>query len=78
MQKLKRSLILGGVGMWLLLAACATPPEPFEYKQSNDLKPGPGIFTGEKGVYTIYGRPKPAENSPGNSEEATPDDPVGQ
>ena len=78
MKKMEKSLVLGGVGMWLLAAACATPPEPFEYKQNNDLKPGPGIFTGEEGVFTIYGRPNPAEKTPGDSEEATRDDPVGQ
>lgn len=78
MQKLKRSLILGGVGMWLLLAACATPPEPFEYKQSNDLKPGPGIFTGEEGVFTITSRPMPAEKAAGDSKEAIQEDPVVQ
>lgn len=78
MQKLKRSLILGGVGMWLLLAACATPPEPFEYKQSNDLKPGPGLFTGEEGTFTIYGRPKPAEEAAVDPEEAISEDPAVQ
>lgn len=66
MKKLGRLLVLGVVGMWLLLAACATSPEPFEYKQSNDLKPGPGIFTGEEGVYTIYSRPKPEQKAPEN------------
>ena len=56
MNTLKRLVMLGGVGLWLL-AGCATPPQPFHYQPDNELKPGPGLFTGEAGVYTIYGPP---------------------
>lgn len=76
MRKWKQFIGMAGVVIWLLLSACATPPEPYEYKPSNELKPGPGIFTGEEGVLTIYGRPDPAGQTPFDSEEAIPCDPV--
>ncbi len=39
----------------LALSACATSScKPFEYETDRELKPGPGLFTGETGVYTIY------------------------
>ncbi|MCF8080619.1 MAG: hypothetical protein K9K88_15170 [Desulfobacterales bacterium] len=31
------------------LAACSTTPEPFEYQDVREEKPGPGLFTGEQG-----------------------------
>jgi len=76
MEILRRIVVLGVLAVWLL-AGCATPPEPFEYQQSNELKPGPGIFTGEEGVYTIYGPPpEPAVNEAGVFEEKVPEDPA--
>lgn len=75
MNRLMRWVVPGGVALWLLVA-CATPPEPFEYEPSNELKPGPGIFTGEEGVYTIYGAPPPpAEGDAGAAGEDAPEDP---
>lgn len=77
MNTMVRLMALGVVGLGLL-AGCATPPEPFQYEQSNELKPGPGIFTGEDGVYTIYGPPpKPSGDDAGDSgqkDPAQPDD----
>ena len=80
MKTSRRIVVLSVLAAWLL-AGCATPPEPFEYQQSNELKPGPGIFTGEEGVYTIYGPPpQPAEDNPGAYGDKgaleDPDDPV--
>jgi hypothetical protein len=78
MKTLKRLMVLGGVVLWLL-AGCAAPPQPFHYQPDNELKPGPGIFTGKAGVYTIYGRPPavPDEDDPGAEESpAAPDDPA--
>lgn len=73
MNTIKRIIILGGLAVMLLLAGCASSPEPFEYEPNNELKPGPGLLTGEEGVYTIYGPPsKPAEKTPEVSEETTP------
>jgi hypothetical protein len=80
MNRLKRSIVLAGVVLGLLFAGCATPPEPFDYQKSNELKPGPGIFTGDEGSYTIYGPPpKPAKEASEASEEegpAEPDEPA--
>jgi hypothetical protein len=76
MNSLKRLLVLVGVASALLVAGCATSPEPFEYQQNNELKPGPGIFTGEDGVYTIYGPPpKPAGESSGEDDPEESDPP---
>ena len=40
--------------LFLMACACATPPEPFEYKTERELKPGPGLFSGEEGAFVIY------------------------
>ncbi len=63
MNILKRLVLLGGVGLWVL-AGCATPPQPFHYQPDNELKPGPGLFTGTAGVYTIYGVPPSVPEDP--------------
>ena len=79
MNTLKRLLLLGGVGLWLL-AGCVTPPQPFHYQPDNELKPGPGLFTGAGGVYTIYGSPPSGpEAAPAAGEDGAvlkPDDPT--
>ena len=54
----KRLVFWGAMGLCLALTACATPPEPFEYRSSNELKPGPGLFRGEDGRFTLYGNPE--------------------
>jgi hypothetical protein len=63
MNTLKRLMVLGGVGLWLLMG-CATPPEALHYQPDNELKPGPGLFTGKAGVYTIYGAPPSVPEDP--------------
>jgi len=76
MKTFRRYMLFSVVAVWLM-AGCATPPEPFEYQQSNELKPGPGIFTGEEGVYTIYGAPpKPAGESSGEDDPEEFDQPA--
>lgn len=35
------------------LAACSSAPTPFEYQDAREEKPGPGLFTGEKGGVVI-------------------------
>jgi hypothetical protein len=40
------------------LAGCSTYEElyqPAEYTPVTEMKPGPGMFTGESGVYTLFG-----------------------
>ncbi|MEE4111208.1 MAG: hypothetical protein V2I40_00245 [Desulfobacteraceae bacterium] len=39
------------------LAGCASLPQPFDYHDDRDEKPGPGLFSGEKGGFVIYGEP---------------------
>jgi hypothetical protein len=85
MKTMKRMMVLAGVGLWLLVG-CATPPEPFHYQPDNELKPGPGLFTGKEGAYTIYGRPPevPDETDPFGEDALTEepqeasDDPAAQ
>jgi hypothetical protein len=42
-------------GALLFLAACAGGPQPYTYQPDNELKPGPGLFTGEEGMWTVVG-----------------------
>ncbi len=70
MNTMKRCILMGSLAVLLLLTACASSPEPFEYQQNNELKPGPGLLTGEEGVYTIYGPPPAKEKEPETAEEA--------
>lgn len=39
------------------ITGCASTPQPFEYHDNRDEKPGPGLFSGEDGGYIIYGKP---------------------
>jgi len=76
MNTLKRLMMLIGIGLWLLVG-CATPPQPFDYQPDNELKPGPGLFTGEAGVYTIHG-PQPQEEKEPAREQEAPAEPASQ
>ncbi len=38
----------------LLLSACESEFKPVEWKISSDIKPGPGLVSGEKGEFIIY------------------------
>lgn len=76
MNTLKRLLMLVGLVSTLLVAGCATPPEPLEYQPNNELKPGPGILTGEEGVFTIYGEPTPAQKEEPQPADASPEEQV--
>ncbi len=44
--------------MILGMTACALSPEPYDYQPDNELKPGPGLFSGEDGEFTILRIPK--------------------
>lgn len=62
MRKTKRWAAWAMAVLCLALGACATTPEPFAYAPANELKPGPGLFSGQDGVLTLYGKPKPLES----------------
>ena len=57
--------------------ACATSPEPYEYggfdqelqTGPGELKEGPGLFSGEDGVFTIYGQPASSDEEPAKERE---------
>ena len=45
-----------------LVAGCAASPQPFAYHDDRDEKPGPGLFSGDRGGVVIYGETRdPAE-----------------
>jgi hypothetical protein len=53
-----KSIGLASAGfVLLLLAGCASTPQPYTYHNDRDEKPGPGLFSGDKGGYVIYGKP---------------------
>lgn len=53
------------------LSACTSSPEPYEYQPDNELKPGPGLFSGEKGEFVIFRIPEKTdpENDPSPKEQ---------
>jgi hypothetical protein len=67
MVAFKTALHIGLVAVILTVSACATSPEPFDYQPDNELKPGPGLLSGEEGAFTIYRKPM---------EPGTPETPV--
>jgi hypothetical protein len=46
----------------LVLAGCGGGSQSFEYHAADDPPPGPGLFSGPDGVFTIY-RSKGEEDS---------------
>ncbi len=60
---IKRFLAAGAVLLCLFTWGCAG--EEYNYVDDGDLKPGPGLFSGEDGVFTLYGKtaPEQAEES---------------
>jgi hypothetical protein len=40
------------------MVACSASPEHFEYQPENESKPGPGLFSGEKGEFIIFRSPE--------------------
>ena len=41
----------------IAMSGCSTAPKPFDYQPDNELKKGPGLFSGENGAFTIYRKP---------------------
>jgi hypothetical protein len=48
----KRQLV--AVGIALSLAGCSTM-QPYQAPRVDDIRPGPGLFTGEKGAFYLVG-----------------------
>jgi hypothetical protein len=64
MKRFRKAATLIVLGLALTLCSCAISPEPYDYGFDQDLptgpgelKKGPGLFSGEDGVFTIYGQP---------------------
>lgn len=53
-----------------LLAGCGG--EPYQYQPDNELKPGPGLFSGEDGEFNLIGSPRNQEPSEAEEETAEP------
>ncbi len=50
---------IGLLAMVTALSACTSTPEPFEYYPATEVRQGPGLFSGEDGVFNIYSGPPP-------------------
>jgi hypothetical protein len=69
MHLIQKFLTAGLLAACLVLAGCGG--KPYDYKPSNDLKPGPGLFSGEDGEFTIIGaEPDKKEKSEEREKEA--------
>ena len=71
MKSLRKILLLMVVFIAFALGGCATSPEPFDYgfdrglpTGPGELKKGPGLFSGEDGVFTIFGQPASSDEGP--------------
>ncbi len=65
-----RLMFVGLLAVALVIGACGTSPEPFEYKSDNEAKPGRGVFTGEDGAWTIYRQEMSPEESAPSAENS--------
>ena len=75
METLKGIILTGGLALSLLITACASSPEPFEYSSENENKSGPGVLSGEDGVFTIYsGTPEVLQDKAPAAEEPAPEE----
>lgn len=57
----RRLLLVLALALLLALAACARGT-PFQPAATDEIKPGPGLFTGEAGRLVIYRVPKRADD----------------
>jgi len=63
-MKMKWIYLLAAAALIAGLAGCASSPQPFVYHDNRDEKPGPGLFSGEKGGFIIYGEPPAQKEDP--------------
>ena len=59
----KRACLAGIVWGGVAVMGCASAPQPFDYHEDRDEKPGPGLFSGEEGGFVIFGGTKEEENN---------------
>jgi hypothetical protein len=57
MHLIRAILVLAMVTVMAAFYGCAVTPEPLEYQPDNEFKKGPGLLSGEDGVFTIYQQP---------------------
>ena len=60
-------LLAGSIGLF----GCAKG-EPFEYTPTSEMKQGPGLFTGDKGAFYLYGDKKQDPKDPKDAKDETP------
>jgi hypothetical protein len=62
-------IVLAAIMAAGLLTGCALY-QPYEYSDERDQMQGPGLFSDENGVFTVYGKKEttPSENPSGSSE----------
>jgi hypothetical protein len=71
MRNLRKLLAIITMVLGVVLSGCGTTPEPYDYGFNQalptgpgEIKEGPGLFSGDDGVFTIYGQPStPEEDS---------------
>jgi hypothetical protein len=72
-RKWKHVFMAGMVILACGTIGCALAPEPFEYHNDRDEKPGPGLFSGEAGGFVIMGEKSrqkiPHEKTPPDSKK---------
>ena len=59
--------------MMLVIAGCAASPEPFEYHDDRDEKPGPGLFSGDEGGIVVYGKTPATDEAEKAPDTSRPD-----
>ena len=77
MQSLRKKLLLMVVFIAVAVSGCATSPEPYDYggfdqvlpTGPGELQEGPGLFSGEDGVFTIYRKPAATESDAAQKEK---------
>ena len=56
----------------VMAAGCSGAPKSFTYRsEADELKSGPGLFSGEKGYYIIHRKPDGANPKSDGTEEKT-------
>lgn len=73
MGTLYRILLAGGLMAALLAAGCGG--KEFVYESDRELKPGPGLFSGPDGEFTIFRSTIPASEQPEQPAETEPEQP---